>query len=750
MKNASIQDATTTTFISMRQQQQQQQQQLSFNTSSSNRTAIRTSLVNAAAAANANGANSDIITSFENLMNYYYRVLSESENDMQTRYNQTNESSQNNFFHSLFCFGCNGPRYRNINLDQNEMRKLTVKQEAITHSLNYFTENLGQHLEIFTFAQKTLLASIYIVFMILGIFSNLLMLYVFYKAEKLRTLRNVFIINLAISDILLCMIGSPLLLMKYAHFDWTFGRLLCKLEQQISVTNVMVTTFCIITIAVDRWQYIVHPGKVILNKLNSIIYIVFIWLLAFIISLPVHTATDLTIIRLMPENRPLYSVCEERWASPNARIAYSLFVTGVQYFVPLIIVSTTNLRICRYLVFHVPSIYSYSFKRNKQRSSSTFFGGAFNSNRKGSFFNLKKRSDHSVLIDRNKLSANFSENHFNLNNNNTNSNKNIISNKENIINNKSNISMPTNMNNHQKISSNSIANCLTLRTETTRSDSRVLFDEQKEQREKLLNVRDNTSDLISSENGECSDELNNNSLTTTKTKTKVSAQTQTSISTFSNSNSMNCKKNGLLPNPADRCLSTIESSMANSANPNSNYERPKSRTPTICLENNNIIILGDEGHHEKQDSARFKRSKYLLFFVSLSFGLCWLPTAIMNLSSIFFEQAKINSASQYNTTLTEFFNFNGKYIIVFTLISNLIATSSSIINPILYGLFNTNFKEELVRIINNLFARGDDNDEQQQQEEEVNQNNRALRFSNSMSISMKCANNNNNNNSNNI
>ena len=83
-----------------------------------------------------------------------------------------------------------------------------------------------------------------------------------------------------------------------------------------------------------------------------------------------------------------------------------------------------------------------------------------------------------------------------------------------------------------------------------------------------------------------------------------------------------------------------------------------------------------------RDRDRFVRSRQLLKVVCLSFAFCWLPLLVFNLTLDFSDPNEF----QDNSLPTLF------------LISHLIATSSCIINPIIYGFFNSNFKEEIFNI----------------------------------------------------
>jgi hypothetical protein len=79
---------------------------------------------------------------------------------------------------------------------------------------------------------------------------------------------------------------------------------------------------------------------------------------------------------------------------------------------------------------------------------------------------------------------------------------------------------------------------------------------------------------------------------------------------------------------------------------------------------------------------RYDRSKKILLFVALSFNLCWLPITILN---AYYDLISPQHEIAFNPT-------------IMFLICYLIALLSTCINPILYGLLNENFKEEIKRL----------------------------------------------------
>ena len=144
--------------------------------------------------------------------------------------------------------------------------------------------------------------------------------------------------------------------------------MLCKLGPGLQTTIVMVTAFSITTIAIDRWQFITTVGKDYSTRFSTFFCILVIWLLAFIVSIPSFTVNDLKIVRLGGINETLYKVCDEMWFADSFKYGYSIMTFVFQYILPLIIVTTTNCKICGALN-KLPSIYTYRFRIQKNNLS---------------------------------------------------------------------------------------------------------------------------------------------------------------------------------------------------------------------------------------------------------------------------------------------------------------------------------------------------------------------------------------------
>mgnify|MGYP001953104572 CR=1 FL=1 len=71
----------------------------------------------------------------------------------------------------------------------------------------------------------TVLVLLYACMILFGATGNLLVILVVVRNAAMRTARNVFIVNLAVSDLMLCLITMPLTLIEILYLTWQFGNI---------------------------------------------------------------------------------------------------------------------------------------------------------------------------------------------------------------------------------------------------------------------------------------------------------------------------------------------------------------------------------------------------------------------------------------------------------------------------------------------------------------------------------------------
>jgi len=104
----------------------------------------------------------------------------------------------------------------------------------------------GSSLFYLTLAYSTLI--------IIGVTGNILVLTAIVRKPEMRTARNVFIANLAVSDLCLCVVTMPLTLIEVVYQRWHWGEsyVLCHLHSPIQGVFILISSLSISAIAIDR------------------------------------------------------------------------------------------------------------------------------------------------------------------------------------------------------------------------------------------------------------------------------------------------------------------------------------------------------------------------------------------------------------------------------------------------------------------------------------------------------------------
>ncbi|MCL4148270.1 UNVERIFIED_CONTAM: hypothetical protein GTU68_044035 [Idotea baltica] len=171
----------------------------------------------------------------------------------------------------------------------------------------------------------------YITIFILGAFGNCLVCYVVFRNKNMQTVTNYFIANLALSDILLCVLAVPFTPLYFFMGEWIFGRVLCHLLSWSQGVSVYVSTLTLTSIAIDRFFVIIYPFRPRLRLQVCYFIIISIWIFSLSATIPYA----FYIGQAKYEGR---YYCEEFWPSETIRQVFSLFTTVMQFVIPFIVI----------------------------------------------------------------------------------------------------------------------------------------------------------------------------------------------------------------------------------------------------------------------------------------------------------------------------------------------------------------------------------------------------------------------------
>ncbi|XP_050672108.1 prolactin-releasing peptide receptor-like [Leptidea sinapis] len=173
---------------------------------------------------------------------------------------------------------------------------------------------------------------LYTIIFVLGVFGNVLVCFVVFRNKAMQTVTNLFITNLALSDILLCVFAVPLTPMYTFIGRWVFGRLLCHLMPYAQGTSVYISTLTLTSIAIDRFFVIIYPFHPRMKLNTCILIIIFIWLFSLVVTCPYGLFMGIQIT-----NNKTY--CEESWPSDRSRKIFGVCTTVLQFLIPFLVIA---------------------------------------------------------------------------------------------------------------------------------------------------------------------------------------------------------------------------------------------------------------------------------------------------------------------------------------------------------------------------------------------------------------------------
>ncbi|KAK1881051.1 Melanopsin-A [Dissostichus eleginoides] len=94
---------------------------------------------------------------------------------------------------------------------------------------------------------------------ITGMLGNFLVIYAFCRSRSLRTPSNIFIINLAITDLLMCVTQTPTFFINSMHKRWIFGKKGCEIYAFCGALFGICSMITLMVIALDRYVVITRP-----------------------------------------------------------------------------------------------------------------------------------------------------------------------------------------------------------------------------------------------------------------------------------------------------------------------------------------------------------------------------------------------------------------------------------------------------------------------------------------------------------
>ncbi|RXN09622.1 melanopsin-A-like protein [Labeo rohita] len=170
---------------------------------------------------------------------------------------------------------------------------------------------------------------------ITGMVGNFLVMYAFCKSRSLRTPANMFIINLALTDFLMCVTQTPTFFTTSLHKRWIFGEKGCELYAFCGALFGICSMITLMIIAVDRYIVITRPLASIgvMSRKRALLILSAAWAYSMGWSLPPFFGWSAYV----PEGLLTSCSWDYMTFSPSVR-AYTMLLFTFVFFIPLFVI----------------------------------------------------------------------------------------------------------------------------------------------------------------------------------------------------------------------------------------------------------------------------------------------------------------------------------------------------------------------------------------------------------------------------
>ncbi|XP_058831451.1 orexin receptor type 2-like isoform X2 [Topomyia yanbarensis] len=231
------------------------------------------------------------------------------------------EYNENCFIdHNVTCVG--DPLY--CNLTYEEYRQLLM---------DYIYPSTGEWI---------LIASHTVVF-IIGLVGNALVCIAVYTNHTMRTVTNIFIVNLAVADFFVILCCLPPTVVWDVTETWFLGQAMCKVIIYFQTVSVTVSVLTLTFISIDRWYAICFPLRYKPRPERAWRSIAVIWLIGFLSDLPEFLVLTTRRKKLRFDIK-LFTQCVATWDKEKEKTFYIIKFVFL-YLLPLLFMTVAYIQI---------------------------------------------------------------------------------------------------------------------------------------------------------------------------------------------------------------------------------------------------------------------------------------------------------------------------------------------------------------------------------------------------------------------
>ncbi|XP_036407764.1 cholecystokinin receptor type A [Megalops cyprinoides] len=217
---------------------------------------------------------------------------------------------------------------------------------------------------------QTVRIVLYSLIFLLSVLGNALIITVLVRNGRMRTVTNLFLLSLAVSDLMLCLFCMPFTLIPNLMRDFIFGSGICKGATYFMGVSVSVSTFNLVAISLERYSAICKPlsSRAWQTKSHAAKVITATWAVSFVLMLPYPISS--TLVPFTRYNNSTGNMCRLVWPSDVIQQSWYVFLLLLLFLVPGIVMMTAygliSLELYRGIKFEMTNR-----KSSRERQAST-------------------------------------------------------------------------------------------------------------------------------------------------------------------------------------------------------------------------------------------------------------------------------------------------------------------------------------------------------------------------------------------
>lgn len=199
-------------------------------------------------------------------------------------------------------------------------------------------------------AAVTLMAVLLLLFLLLAILGNAMVVLTVIRHRGMRTRTNMFIVNLAVADILVAVLDMPVSLATLLRGDWILGHSFCLFNGFTMALLLMCSIHTLMYMSVHKYVSITRPFSRAMTKRRILLLIAAAWLWPCFCALtPFFGLTELVY-------KTGASQCGPAYPRSLKMYAHSALITITNYFIPLGVMAFCYFNIFRSIAEHMSRV----------------------------------------------------------------------------------------------------------------------------------------------------------------------------------------------------------------------------------------------------------------------------------------------------------------------------------------------------------------------------------------------------------